>query len=90
MAERLKAAVLKTADREVRGFESLSLRQNSRTRELKNSRIRGLRKSCFQKLQGLAWELAGDLSRFLIQHHQINLVVAVVCHDVGRALPAAD
>ena len=27
MAERLKAAVLKTADREVRGFESLSLRQ---------------------------------------------------------------
>ncbi len=26
MAERLKAAVLKTADREVRGFESLSLR----------------------------------------------------------------
>jgi hypothetical protein len=28
MAERLKAAVLKTADREVRGFESLSLRQN--------------------------------------------------------------
>ena len=27
MAERFKAAVLKTADREVRGFESLSLRQ---------------------------------------------------------------
>ena len=26
MAERFKAAVLKTADREVRGFESLSLR----------------------------------------------------------------
>ena len=27
MAERFKAAVLKTVDREVRGFESLSLRQ---------------------------------------------------------------
>ncbi len=30
MAERLKAAVLKTADRKVRGFESLSLRQRCR------------------------------------------------------------
>ena len=29
MAERFKAAVLKTVDREVRGFESLSLRQPS-------------------------------------------------------------
>ena len=28
MAERLKAAVLKTVDREVRGFESLSLRHS--------------------------------------------------------------
>jgi hypothetical protein len=27
MAERFKAAVLKTVDRKVRGFESLSLRQ---------------------------------------------------------------
>ncbi len=32
MAERLKAAVLKTADREVRGFESLSLRHLCRCR----------------------------------------------------------
>ena len=29
MAERFKAAVLKTVDRKVRGFESLSLRQPS-------------------------------------------------------------
>ena len=87
MAERLKAAVLKTADREVRGFESLSLRQ---PREVKNSRIRELRKTRLQKLQRLAWELACDLSRFLVEGHPINLVVAMLCHDVGRTLPSTD
>jgi hypothetical protein len=30
MAERFKAAVLKTVERKLRGFESLSLRQNKK------------------------------------------------------------
>jgi hypothetical protein len=33
MAERFKAAVLKTVERKLRGFESLSLRQNNNSSE---------------------------------------------------------
>jgi hypothetical protein len=56
MAERFKAAVLKTVERKLRGFESLSLRQNKKTFRVYSteSSANGTR---FLWNQPLYWEL---------------------------------